>query len=215
MKQITELRPDCGQFKFPIQVLQQISKESKLLDVGADIGLLNDFLPNNIHYTSLDITKNSDISHDLDKFPIPIKNDSYDIIVSLETLEHTLYPDKVMEELKRIAKPNALFLVSMPNEYNFWCRINFLFGRKTMVQEPFKVVEKHLHIQLPRVKDIIKFYSNSLNVEKVNYEWYSHTSSKTNNVLIKLIDRSINTMAKINPSLFARCVVIKGVVKQN
>ena len=80
-----------------------------------------------------------------------------------------------MQELLRIAKPKALFLLSMPNEYNFYCRLNFLIAKKTEVQEPFQIIEKHQHIQLPRVKDLIKFFSSYIQIEEIDYQWYSRT----------------------------------------
>ncbi len=201
--------PNAKQFTLPFKYINEIKSNVKILDVGANGGLPMNF-SENITYTTLDIEKNPDIKHNLDKFPFPIEDNQYDIIICLETLEHSLYPHKVMKELIRISKPNAIFLVSMPNEYNFWCRINFLFGRKTMVQEPFRVVEKHLHIQLPRVKDIIEFYSEYLDVEEMDYQWYSNLSGTNNNFFLKFIDWSINKLAKVLPSLFTRTVVIRG-----
>ena len=145
----------------------------------------------------MDCIGKQDFVYNLDEFPIPIKDNSFDIIVSLVTLEHTLYPHKVIKELLRIAKPKALFLLSMPNEYNFYCRLNFLIGKKTEVQEPFQVIEKHLHIQLPRVKDLIKFFSSYVQIEEVDYQWYSRTGGGAiqilkGNFLFLLINSLIN-----------------------
>ena len=145
VKSIKGLKNGSGQFILPIKILQHLPKNKryKLLDVGAGECYLKHFLPDNVEYFSLDYNGKHDYIHNLDNFPISIKNNEFDIIVCLETLEHVLYPHKVMEELLRIAKPDALFILSMPNEYNFYCRLNFLFGIKTDMQEPFQVIEKH------------------------------------------------------------------------
>ena len=123
-----------------------------------------------------------------------------------------------MKELIRIAKPEALFLLSMPNEYNLYCRINFLLGKKTDVQEPFQVIEKHLHIQLPRVKDIIKFFSSYIQIEEIDYPWYSRSSARNPNFkgrFFVFIDKFINKFfTKWSPSLFKRAVVVKGKIKK-
>jgi SAM-dependent methyltransferase len=220
MENLKNLRSDCGQFILPIKTLQKLSqdKKFKLLDVGAAESLIKKFLPKNIEYSSLDCIGEQDFVHNLDKFPIPIKDNSFDIIVCLETLEHTLYPHKVMTELKRIAKPNALFLLSMPNEYNFYCRLNFLIGKKTDVQEPFQVIEKHLHIQLPRVKDLIKFFSSYVQIEEIDYQWYSRTGGHNLNFKGKFfvfVDKMINKFfTRLIPSLFTRTVVVKGINKK-
>ena len=220
MEHLKNLKSDCGQFSLPIRTLQKTlqNKNFKLLDVGGGERLLKRFLPNKVEYSSLDCVGKHDFFHNLDEFPIPIKDNSYDIIVCLETLEHTLYPHKIMIELQRIAKPKALFLLSMPNEYNFYCRLNFLIGKKTNVQEPFQVIEKHLHIQLPRVKDVIKFFSSYIKIEEVDYQWYSRTGSHNQNFKDKFfvfVDKLINKcFTKLSPSLFTRTVVVKGINKK-
>lgn len=215
MESINKLRSDCGQFILPVRTLQKLPQDRKfkLLDVGAGEQLLKRFLPKNVDYSSLDCIGKQDFVYDLDKLPIPIKANSFDIIVCLETLEHTIYPHKIMKELIRIAKPNALFLLSMPNEYNFYCRLNFLFGKKTNVQEPFMVAEKHLHMQLPRVKDIITFFSSYIKIDGIDYQWYSRTGGHNQNLKGKIfvgIDKFINIFSKLMPSLFTRAVIVKG-----
>ena len=131
--------PGIKQFFMPTRVLQDLpaDRSYKLLDIGAaKERYLAGFLPKNIKYHGQDIAGNQEHNFDLNKFPYPLKDGQFDIIVCLETLEHTVYPHKVMQELKRIAKPDALFFLSMPNEYNFYCRLNFLFGKKTSMQLP-------------------------------------------------------------------------------
>jgi SAM-dependent methyltransferase len=215
MKTIKDVRSDARQFILPIKTLQNLPKDKKfkLLDVGGGYNnYIKDFLPENIQYHSLDIRGEHNFIHNLDKFPIPIKDNTYDIVVCLETLEHTCYPDKVMKEFLRITKKDALFLVSMPNEYNFYSKINFLFSKKTDAQEPFQVIEKHLHIHLPRVKDVLQFFSKHLKIEQVDYQWYSRTGSNQNLKarFFVFLDKIFNKFSSLNPSLFARSVIIKG-----
>ncbi len=107
----------------------------------------------------------------------------------------------------------------MPNEYNFYCRLNFLVGKKTDVQEPFQIVEKHLHIHLPRVKDILNFFSEYIKFQEIDYQWHSRTGGHNKNIkgkIFVLIDKIINNFfTKINPSLFSRVVIVKGINKKN
>lgn len=46
-----------------------------------------------------------------------IKDDTFDVIVCTEVLEHTLQPFDAVDEIKRILKPNGTVLLSVP--YNF------------------------------------------------------------------------------------------------
>ena len=124
------------------------------------------------------------------------------MVICLETLEHTMYPRRVINEIKRVAKKNATFFLSMPNEYNFLQRIYYLFGIKTLVDEPFEVVEKHLHIHKPRVKDIVNFFSEYFMIDDVDYVW----ESRHRNIL----DRLFQSLARIKPSMFCRLVSVKA-----
>lgn len=213
------IRSDAKQFRLPVKFLNSLPKNRKysLLDIGADKKYLKDFLPNNVKYHSLDYMGDHNFVFNLNKGKIPIKNSTFDIIVCLETLEHTLYPKRIMKEILRISKPDAVFLMSMPNEYNFYCRLNFLLGRKTMVQEPFMVAEKNLHIHYPRVRDVLHFFSEYLNIIETDFPWHSRNSFHAKGLSGKislLADKIISPLSKISPSLFSRVVVVKGVKKQ-
>lgn len=48
--------------------------------------------------------------------PLPLASDSYDKIVCLEVLEHTINPQRCMNELFRVGKPGAQYLLSVPGE---------------------------------------------------------------------------------------------------
>ena len=217
---LSEEEETIERFKFPLKILLNLkgAENYKLLDVVADDCYIRKFLPENIKYSSLEWKGKHDYIHNLDEFPMPIKNNEFDIVMCIETLEHTLYPSRVIEELLRISKKNAIFILSMPNEYNFWCRINFLLNRKTKVQKPFKVIEEHGHIQLPRTKDIIDLFSQYLDIKKIHYTWYSRTSDVSTgfkNKVFNIFDDIIRFLSRVKPALFARNVTILGYKKGN
>ncbi len=202
-------------YKLPLKIIRNLpkNKKYKLLDIGAGGKFLKEFLPKNILYYSLDYQGEHDYIFDLDKGKMPIKNESFDIVVCLETLEHLIHPEKTMKEILRLGKKDAFFFLSMPNEYNFILRFYYLIGKKTTCQKPFKTIIEHLHIHTPRVKDIIQFFSEYLKIEKIDYCWESRTSdhgSKTAKKIARVIDKFTNLLAKVYPSLFSRVVIIQG-----
>lgn len=200
------------QYIMPIREIENFPSDQiyNLLDIGAGMRDIKKFLPKNIRYFSVDY--NEDVNHniiiDLDKGSdgnghIPIKDKLFDIVLCLETLEHLQNPHRTMEEILRISKDDAWIFLSMPNEYNFWLRLQYLFGIKDNMKEPFQTVNKHLHIHLPRVKDIKKFFSSYLKIEGIYYGWNSYRAPKIfNKVLTKL--------SRIWPSMFTRVVVVSG-----
>lgn len=53
------------------------------------------------------------IKHDLNK-PIPLKDNSFDNIICIETLEHIFNFQNVLDESYRILKPKGMFVVGVP-----------------------------------------------------------------------------------------------------
>ena len=200
---------------FPLEVIRGLpkTKNCKMIDIGANNPSTKDFLPEHVIYHSLDLSEGHTFTHNLDEFPFNIPDNSYDIVMCLETLEHTMYPHKVMKELIRIAKPNALFLLSLPNDYNIIMRLYYLLGIKKSTSPPFTVVEEHQHIHTLRKKDIIKFYENYLNIEKIKYSFCSNKYISQCGFVLGFLTWIFNTLAPIFPSLFSRNIGVSGHVK--
>ncbi|MBA7507793.1 Ubiquinone biosynthesis O-methyltransferase, mitochondrial [subsurface metagenome] len=59
----------------------------------------------------------------------PFKNNYFDVIISEELIEHLFFPENFLKEIKRVLKPNGAFVGSMPNHFNWWHRLCFLFAR--------------------------------------------------------------------------------------
>lgn len=55
-----------------------------------------------------------DVVHNLEKFPWPFKNNEFNLIICNHVLEHLDNTVKVMEELWRIGKPNAIIKINVP-----------------------------------------------------------------------------------------------------
>jgi SAM-dependent methyltransferase len=65
----------------------------------------------------LDISADTaaDIVHDLDSFPYPIEDSSFDQILLQDVIEHVSEPIRVFEELHRIARPGARIQLRTPH----------------------------------------------------------------------------------------------------
>jgi len=60
---------------------------------------------------------------------LPYPSNCFDVVVCADALEHLLFPFRIMKELKRVAKPNGIIIISLPNEITLDNRIRCLFGR--------------------------------------------------------------------------------------
>lgn len=67
-------------------------------------------------FDNVDIQKDAKItkSFDFNKFPYPIKDNTYDYVWSRSVLEHLEEPDKVLRELWRICKKGAIVEIIVP-----------------------------------------------------------------------------------------------------
>jgi SAM-dependent methyltransferase len=65
----------------------------------------------------LDISADTDadVVHDLDSFPYPIADGSFDQILMQDVIEHVAQPIRVFEELHRIARPGARIQLRTPH----------------------------------------------------------------------------------------------------
>jgi 2-polyprenyl-3-methyl-5-hydroxy-6-metoxy-1,4-benzoquinol methylase len=210
-----------GHYRLAINRINRYAREVYprkilMLEVGAGHKIIEKFLEKNVIYHTLDIEEQEHNSRfrytynfNLDNPRFPIENNKYDIVLCNETLEHCAYPRIVVKEIKRVAKMEALFFFSVPNEYNFVLRMYYLLGHKTPSHTAFDIVEEHKHIQLPRVKDTFEFFDKmGFNVTEIDYIWESWHGGHSR-LLLFIDDKIINNiLAKIYPSLFARTVVL-------
>ncbi|HOJ31918.1 MAG TPA: class I SAM-dependent methyltransferase [Candidatus Hydrogenedentes bacterium] len=59
---------------------------------------------------------------------LPFREDSFDIVVCTDVIEHVRYPLHLLKEIHRILKPDGAAILSVPNQYNVEHRLKILFG---------------------------------------------------------------------------------------
>lgn len=81
-----------------------------------------------------------DVLHDLNKFPYPFKDNSFEFIYASNILEHLDDVPAVMKELCRIAKPNAQIEVQVPHWSHFstWRDVTHKRGFTTQSFDNFR-----------------------------------------------------------------------------
>lgn len=106
-----------------------------------------------------------------DTLPLPLPDEYATKIVSLEMLEHTSSPAKVLAELVRVGKPDAQYLLTVPD------------SRSEMLQKPFAVpvyFSEPNHIHIFDQESFVRLVENSgLKVESYDscgFYWTVFTS---------------------------------------
>ena len=108
--------------------LLEFNPNAKLLDIGCGNGNFTLKVKNKIGCSAVYGIETYDpfikeaeekgiliIKYDLNKFPYPIENESFDVIISNQVIEHLYYPVKFMKEIYRILKPNSYAVISTEN----------------------------------------------------------------------------------------------------
>lgn len=102
-----------------------------VVDIGSGSGYGSQILEGFSDYVGIDIDKQSvDFSNEKygsesliyiqgDATNIPLENEIADVVVSFETLEHVNHPELIVQEARRILKPNGLFIFSTPDRDNY------------------------------------------------------------------------------------------------
>lgn len=85
----------------------------KILDVGADECYLKKHFNSSVEYTGIGLGGNPDIKIDLEKEKIPALDNTYDLVICLDVLEHLDNIHETFLELCRVSK--RYVLISLPN----------------------------------------------------------------------------------------------------
>ncbi|OGI67958.1 hypothetical protein A2738_03875 [Candidatus Nomurabacteria bacterium RIFCSPHIGHO2_01_FULL_42_15] len=98
---------------------------------------------------------------DLEEEKLPFPDNSFDLVVSLEVIEHLWNTDHYLSELKRVVKPNGYVIITTPN-YNYWSfRLRAFFGQaeKFLTQDYHKKLftARSLPQRLAPYFEILKF----------------------------------------------------------
>jgi SAM-dependent methyltransferase len=76
--------------------------------------------------------------------PLPFPDESFDVVVAGELIEHLRDPDRLVGEARRVLRPGGRFVGSVPNFFRLRNRLAMLAGR------PLDHDPTHLHIFAPR-----------------------------------------------------------------
>ena len=148
-----------------------IGTNKKVLDLGGRDGTLTKHFIEKNNVTLADIDENAleyakrnykveTMKVDLNQ-SLPFKDNSFDVVVMAEVLEHLPYPNITLSEIKRVLKTNGRFIGNLPLAYHLKDRWQIIRGRKLLISgDP-------THLQFLSYEDVKKLMSNFFNIEEI------------------------------------------------
>ncbi len=117
-----------------------VGQNKKILDIGCANGLFGKYLKkkNNVVYgveisdkMAIQAKKNLNkvFVLNIEKNPLPFKNNEFDVILCMDILEHLFDPREVLKKLKNYLKPTGLLIVTVPNAVHWSMRLHILSGK--------------------------------------------------------------------------------------
>lgn len=115
------------------QVVAELSARGKLLDAPCGAGALaSSVAPLGFEVFGIDLEKNPAQKIAADRFRvadlnagIPFEDAAFDVVLSVEGVEHLEAPKKFVRELARVLKPGGYLVLSTPNVLNVTSRWRF------------------------------------------------------------------------------------------
>jgi 2-polyprenyl-3-methyl-5-hydroxy-6-metoxy-1,4-benzoquinol methylase len=110
----------------------------KILDLGCGTGVIANFIDKNVVIHGITISEQEyKIAKDnLNKvFVFNLENGlpdeidcDYDLVIASHILEHIAYPDKLLQDIKKVLNTNGKLIVALPNIMHYSYRLKLMIG---------------------------------------------------------------------------------------
>jgi predicted SAM-dependent methyltransferase len=172
------------------KILNLIPKDVKTV---LDIGSRGEIFNKKYKTTTVDALEDADITQDLNKNQkLPFKDNSFDVVVMNQILEHLPNCEEIIKEAKRVSK--KYIFVGLPNELILSNRWRFLFENTSGAGDGYYPLGHKHFFRINTIEDfILKFFRK---YEKKDYVFVGNFAS--------LIPKNVKSfLAKAKPTFFA------------
>jgi ubiquinone/menaquinone biosynthesis C-methylase UbiE len=169
-----------------LKLVNKFTSHGRYLDVGCGTALITrrlplgtigiDLNPRNLQKAKHYATKARFIHCDAEG-TIPLRDQSMEVAVCTETLEHLLYPQYALKEVNRVLKPKGILLGSVPGQSPIWKLRWMSKSSNSFDEEPY-----HKHYSRNEVeKLLIRYFSiQKLYSKFFQMNWYFIALKKEN-----------------------------------
>jgi len=200
-------RKHSQQIVFRHKAALDLIEKGPVLDLGCGDGLFLEMLKRKeiagigLEISSAAVEKAKAKGLDVRKFdfsnaPLPFIDNSFEVAVLLDVIEHLYQPDKILKEAHRVTRYGII--LSVPNFNSLPARTQMLIGK---IPENNKPKQGHIYwTSYSVIKDLLK--KNGFEIEKIEVNSFFSWLPGIKNLM--------QFLAKIRPSLFGLRFVIKA-----
>jgi 2-polyprenyl-3-methyl-5-hydroxy-6-metoxy-1,4-benzoquinol methylase len=196
-----------------MQIVAAIAPGSSVLDLGCSQGLLaRPLREKNVRVTGVDIAPPGSRTDELDAYfcrdldvplELPLERE-FDYIIVSDVIEHLRNRTQLLRGARRFLKEGGRLIISTPNIALWFYRLSLLFGR--FEYGPRGVLdETHVHLftrsTFRREVEKAGFFVLRERVTALPFEVVFESTGRSR--LIRAMNRSYHTLARIWPTLFA------------
>jgi hypothetical protein len=177
-------------YLYQINIVKKV-KPKEILEIGIGNKTVSNYLKfHNFSVTTCDFDNNLNPDYVADVRHLPFKNDSYELVMACEILEHIPWEDikKVLSELHRVTKKHVVISIPYPS-VSFEFIIKFPF-----IKRIFKKSYIDLFLRLPSsfIKDV-KFHGE--------HNWAMGTKNHPYEKIKKTLEKQFTILEEIRPVL--------------
>jgi SAM-dependent methyltransferase len=118
---------------------RNIDARTRCLDVGCGAGQTyaqwvnqraGEYAGVDVSASAVEIARDSGLGAEVieDAGALPFEDESFDVAICIEVLEHLFSPDKATAEICRVLRPGGILIASTPNAAYWRLRANLVFG---------------------------------------------------------------------------------------
>jgi 2-polyprenyl-3-methyl-5-hydroxy-6-metoxy-1,4-benzoquinol methylase len=151
------------------QILDLIGKDKTVLDVGCNKGYIGEHADKTnifygLEYDEVALVEAKKIYKAVSKYDLnnlqdlKFEEDSFDVIVFADVLEHVLFPAEVLTFFKKYLKKDGYILISVPNIANWKVRLDLIMGKFDYTETGI-MDRTHLHLYTFKSAQLLAQYS--------------------------------------------------------